>query len=1226
MAVLHLLNDVPASPRQRSRRCRRDALLGLIACAAAAAACAGAAPGRAAPDDLMRVVFVSDTAQSSLPEEESAAFAWLRAQPGTEIRQVQLVDLAGARLEPREVLWWHYAASRELPSAAMAPSTLDAVRDHVRAGGAVLLTLFASTWVVPLGFESRGPDQIDWVDGTDFARWGPDDDRILAGFQSYRGHPLLRRFWGGTYTATLSKGRRYAVARYTGERWPSEGKVVAVAKRYIGIDTSQRVILEYRPSPQRRGTVLSIGQGIYFADSTNRNRLHLELFTGDALRHVAGIEPPAPLGAAVASTGASALPSASTMAADEATAPAPPGTPGADTVEPGPTLELPEILEATTFWGPASTEIRFFEPTPATLPEIEDDPTLLEAVSAARSGLALETEGVDDAPFDLFSPTVLLTGRQTGVIEDLWIWPVRVLRDLRLGLRAGDGTVTWLDTADDGGFVARPEGDSWQYRLGDRVVSVHLSVARQSGGALLLIDLESPRRETLVARWTVDHAVSWPREEGHLGVLEIGWEPETGAVVWRDAQGRFAAWAGFGRPDALVQLSSGTAPESAPDGGVTLAIEHDPASATPIIFAVGADATEPDAARDTYLSILADPVAVWASNANYYREFLDDTLDLATPDPTFNDALRWAKVGLDAFRATTPGLGTGLMAGYATSADREVDTWSVDNDFLRRPGYGWYFGRDAVWTAFAADAYGGTDLTAEALRFLARYQDVDGKILHEMSPSWAIHYDAADSTPLFLIGLEHHIRATGDRDLLRDLWPSVRRAMAFLETTDTDGDGLIENTAVGHGWIEGGKFYGAHTTLYLAGLWAATLDAVGNLASWIGDAELADDAEARALAVREILDAAFWDDAGRSWYHGKRADGTFMAIRTIMPSVPMYLGLLEETKSRPLLDLFASAQITADWGSRMVERSNPDYDPRGYHDGMVWPLFSGWTALAGYRHHRPLGAWANLIANIRLYRHDNLGYMPETLDGDRFESAGVTSHQSWSEAMVLLPAIEGLLGIRVDAMNGRLRVHPHLPGGWNEVVANYVRVGEDAFRVRITRGAENSGFEIERVAGSSPVQLELSLPFPRSVLVNLDRDATVGVVLLEGETIIDHPGEKEASVIATLTEPSARVVFRHSRFAEVIPPVPTLEPGARSSGLRLVDTTFRDGALQVRVEGIPGRRYRLNLNTPWPLVRAAGRLETTIVAPGPGRATVELVVPGTVVGYQRAEVILEFQR
>ena len=310
----------------------------------------------------------------------------------------------------------------------------------------------------------------------------------------------------------------------------------------------------------------------------------------------------------------------------------------------------------------------------------------------------------------------------------------------------------------------------------------------------------------------------------------------------------------------------------------------------------------------------------------------------------------------------------------------------------------------------------------------------------------------------------------------------------------------------------------------------------------------------------------------------------------------------------------------------MTPRSSPDYRPTGYHDGAAWPLYGGWTSLAAYRYHRPLAAFAQANANLRLYRHGNLGYIPEALHGDYFESIGVTSHQAWSQAMAVLPVIEGLLGIRPDATAGRMRIHPHLPGGWNQVAVQPLRIGQDTFRVTITRGDDTSGFLLERLAGTTPLQLQLSLPFPRDVLVNLDRDATTGVAIPEGERLVDHPNEKEVVVDATFTEGQAQVMFRHSPYPRVVVPVPSLERGATSSALRILDSTFRSGTLALNVEGLPGRAYRLNLATPWPVTRIAGVPQAGIVTAGPGRAAIEFTIPGTGDLYQRAALQLEFRR
>jgi len=819
-----------------------------------------------------------------------------------------------------------------------------------------------------------------------------------------------------------------------------------------------------------------------------------------------------------------------------------------------------------------------------------------------------------------------------------------VLRDLRFGIVGANDTVLWLDETENVRFTARPEGNSFRYTVGEAVIDLHLAVPRDEVGLVAVLAIDSAQPLRIRAAWEVDHGMMWPREAGHLGDLQLGFSSSDNAVVWRDEAGIIDAYAGFtelaaagdlgGRPIESEDSSEsgneadGVASSSEPQPRRTVWLDVDvaPGEAVPVAFVVAARADDQASARDDFRDALADPAAVWTANANYWREFLAETVAIASPDPTLNEAFRWAKVGLEAFRMTTPGMGTGLVAGFASAKRAEDDPWAAENDFLRRPGYGWYFGRDGVWSAFAADAYGGSDLAEEALRFLARYQDVDGKILHELSPGWVAHYDAADSTPLFLLGLEHHVRTTGNRELLRELWPSVRRAMDFLDTTDTDGDGLIENTNVGHGWIEGGKFYGAHTTLYLAGVWTATLEAVARMAEWVVDDDLQQSATERAVIARQAVNDGYWDPLERRFRYGKRSDGSYMSHRTILPAVPALLGVTDRAKTRPMIEMFGSAEITADWGSRMAPRSNPDYNPTGYHDGSVWPLYTGWTSLAAYGARQPLTGFLHAYSNLRLVRQGSLGYVTEVLNGDILEPAGVTGHQAWSHALTVLPIVQGMLGLRPDAVNGVLRIHPQLPGGWRELAVQRVRVGENAFNITIRREEETSAFVIERVAGNEPIQFDLALPFPRATLVNLDHDSTTGVAIPAGESIVNLPTEKQARVLATLTDAQGVVTFRHSAFPEVIQPLPAPVAGATSESLRIVDSRFTAGALNVRVEGLPGRPYRFSIATPWPVRNVAGPRGSRVVNPGPGRALIEIMIPGPSSAYQRADITVEFRR
>ncbi len=201
---------------------------------------------------------------------------------------------------------------------------------------------------------------------------------------------------------------------------------------------------------------------------------------------------------------------------------------------------------------------------------------------------------------------------------------------------------------------------------------------------------------------------------------------------------------------------------------------------------------------------------------------------------------------------TTPGIGTSLMAGFGTTARG----WNGNQKISGRPGYAWYFGRDGQWSAMAINAYGDFAMVKESLETFIRFQDISGKIYHELSSSGAAHYDAADATPLFIILTAHYLKYSGDSAYIRYRWPEIKKALTFCHSTDSDKDGLIENTNVGHGWIEGGPLFNTHTEFYLAGTWAAALDAAAYLAKHIGLKEATQYAE-DAGKVKNIIDRDF---------------------------------------------------------------------------------------------------------------------------------------------------------------------------------------------------------------------------------------------------------------------------------------------------------------------------------------------------------------------------------
>src|SRR5437763_13257853 len=158
-----------------------------------------------------------------------------------------------------------------------------------------------------------------------------------------------------------------------------------------------------------------------------------------------------------------------------------------------------------------------------------------------------------------------------------------------------------------------------------------------------------------------------------------------------------------------------------------LILPFDPAKdrshAYPLLMAVGR--TKKSASNESLersLSELDAAIpALYTQNKDEYAKRLNRMTAIVTPDPTLDSQISCAEISMYQLRARTapiPGQNTGeigLVAGYYASGDSA------------RPGFGWYFGRDALYTVYALDSDGDFQLARDALEFLIRRQRDDGK-------------------------------------------------------------------------------------------------------------------------------------------------------------------------------------------------------------------------------------------------------------------------------------------------------------------------------------------------------------------------------------------------------------------------------------------------------------------------------------------------------------------
>ncbi|MDR3741779.1 MAG: hypothetical protein P4L40_22395 [Terracidiphilus sp.] len=625
------------------------------------------------------------------------------------------------------------------------------------------------------------------------------------------------------------------------------------------------------------------------------------------------------------------------------------------------------------------------------------------------------------------------------------------------------------------------------------------------------------------------------------------------------------------------------------DFPVELTLHIDPARdhgrLFPLLMTVGMNSTTAatPALAQSLAHLNTQIPALYAAQALTYKDLLAHSVSIETPDQSLNEAFLWSVISIEQLKTHVPSTaayppqtpitakkeadtsnaakgmkGTGfspyitgtqtegalapegdetaLVAGYYSSADSA------------RPGFGWFFGRDALYTLYAIHGFGDFQLARAELEFLIHRQRADGKIMHEYSQTAAAvdwqqfpyQWAAADSTPLFLLAVADYVRSSGDTAFLTTFRDAIDKAWAF-ETDpahDTDHDGIYDNSQ-GTGWVESWPSGMPHQEIYLALLDQQASSAYAWLQTQLKDPSKAESAERRATTLAKTINTEYYDPQKSCYAFSRNLDGTLDRTSTIYPSLAWW----DPANGRATLDhpeaclrQFVASPLNTDWGTRDVANTESIYDGMSYHQGSVWPLFTGWAALAEYRANQPLAGYQLLKENANLTRAQDLGSHTELLSGDFFIPMGrSTSHQLWSSAMVITPTLRGLFGLSIDATTKTITVNPHLPSDWKDAAIRHLQLPGGETDVVFTRDGANLRVGLSPLHSVKGWQLHSDIPGAR-----IDKGEQFGLVL--------------PLPFVELGEPAREV------------PV----PGARESAFRILDEKWSGSGVTLTVEGMAG--------------------------------------------------------